>query len=643
MASVRADVEVDDADIAKLLDGILAAGEVRAVYQPIVDLDTGGVVAYEALARGPQGSPLERPDQLFAAARRTNRLAQLDQACRTAAVSGAARAGLRRPWTLFVNVEPEVIGSHPMQPPDDDGDNHAGPSLAVVLELTERALTARPSELLQVIDSVRARGWAVALDDVGAERASLALMPLVRPDVIKLDLRLVQDQPNGDIAAIVNAVNAEAGRSGARILAEGIETADHVAVARAMGATLGQGWHFGRPAPLPSPLPPAPVHPLQLTGHRAYAAPLASPFDVAAAARPVRQATKPLLIEISKYLERQATSMRPTALVLAAFQHARYFSPSTRRRYSELAEGAAFVAALGEDMPAAPLSSVRGALLSPDDPVRGEWDIAVVGPHYAAALLARDLGDQGPESQRRFEFVVSYERDLVVDVATGLMSRVWPDFQVAAPSAAADVGRPGAPHDDPIPAETAPQGTSHDAAAAQQLVQLAYHDPLTGLPNRAMLAERLTEGLARADRHGSGLVLLFVDLDDFKKVNAAFGHSVGDQLLRQVGARLRSAVRRSDVLARYGGDEFLVLADGFPLARTVDVATQVAAQLHAALSQPFALSGTSVSVAASIGVALYPDDGVTADELLTKSDIALYVVKNARRTGGRTGGGGYGR
>lgn len=429
MSGLMADVAVDDADTAELLGGILRAGEVRAVYQPIVDLDTGDVVAYESLARGPRGSALERPDQLFAAARRTRQLARLDQACRIAALSGATRAGLRPPWTLFVNVEPEVIGNH-LMPSTDNAANDAGPSPAVVLELTERALTARPAELLQVIDHVRARGWAVALDDVGADRASLALVPLVRPDVIKLDLSLVQDHPNGDIAAIVNAVNAEAERSGACILAEGIETAEHIAVARAMGATLGQGWYFGRPAPLPSPLPPAPAHPPELTGQQAYAEPVASPFAVAASRRPVRHATKPLLIEISKYLERQATAMGPTALVLSAFQHARYFTPATRRRYAELSGAAAFVAALGEDMPAEPLPGVRGAVLSHDDPVRGEWDIAVVGPHYAAALLARDFGDSGPETDRRFEFVVTYDRELVLAVAAGLMSRVWPDFPV---------------------------------------------------------------------------------------------------------------------------------------------------------------------------------------------------------------------
>ena len=120
--------------------------------------------------------------------------------------------------------------------------------LDVVVEITERALTDRPAELLHAVQASATRGWGIALDDVGADARSLALMPLLRPDVIKLDLRLVQDQPTSEVAEIVNAVNAERERTGAVVLAEGIETEEHLETARALGATLGQGWLFGRPA-----------------------------------------------------------------------------------------------------------------------------------------------------------------------------------------------------------------------------------------------------------------------------------------------------------------------------------------------------------------------------------------------------------
>ena len=218
---------------------VLTAGAVRSVFQPIVDLDSGRVVAYEALARGPQG-PLARPDALFAAARCDRRLAELDAACRTAAFSGAVEQGLLAPLTLFVNVEPEVLDTAPLD--DLLAIAQAAPGqLQVVLEITEPALAVRPADLLRTVERVRALGWGVALDDVGADVLSLAFMPLLRPDVVKLDLRLVQDRPGPQVAEIMNAVNAYAERSGALILAEGIETEQHLLTARALGARLGQG------------------------------------------------------------------------------------------------------------------------------------------------------------------------------------------------------------------------------------------------------------------------------------------------------------------------------------------------------------------------------------------------------------------
>src|ERR687886_964309 len=160
---------------ATTIDDVLGDGSVRSVFQPIVELDTGRVVAYEALARGPQG-PLERPDHLFAAARAAGRLAELDQACRTAAFRGAVAAGLLAPLTVFVNVEPEVLDRAPLDDLLAIAEGAPG-ELRVVMEITERALATRPAELLRTVERVRELGWGLALDDVGAEAMSLAFMP----------------------------------------------------------------------------------------------------------------------------------------------------------------------------------------------------------------------------------------------------------------------------------------------------------------------------------------------------------------------------------------------------------------------------------------------------------------------------------
>ncbi|MCZ2810865.1 EAL domain-containing protein [Modestobacter sp. VKM Ac-2979] len=404
---------------------VIADRAVRSVFQPIVELDSGRVVAYEALARGPEG-PFEAPDALFAAARDAGCLTELDQACRAAALRGAVAQGLLAPSTVFVNVEPEVLDDAPVEALFDPELPVPG-DLRVVLEITERALAARPAELLRTVERVREFGWAIALDDVGAESLSLAFMPLLRPDVVKLDLRLVQERPGPAIAEIMNAVNAYAESTGAFVLAEGIENGTHLTMARALGATLGQGWLFGRPGPgaasgaRPGTLRLPAVQPVDPRGE------LVSPFACLPARVPVREAPKALLIELSKQLERQALRLGETCVVASTFQEARHVTPATRLRYRDLVERVGFVAALGEDLPVEPMPGLRGADLAPGDPVRGEWDVVVLSPHFSAALLARDLGDDGPDMARRFAFALTYERDTVVRAARALLSRVAPN------------------------------------------------------------------------------------------------------------------------------------------------------------------------------------------------------------------------
>ncbi|MEJ5945615.1 diguanylate cyclase [Pseudokineococcus basanitobsidens] len=401
----------------------VVAGGVRSVFQPILDLDSGRVVAYEALARGPVGSALERPDALFAAARSHGLLGELDRACRAAAFRGAVEAGLLAPLTLFVNVEPEVLDAAPLDELLALAEEAPG-QLRVVVEITERALAARPAELLRTVDRVRELGWGVALDDVGADALSLAFMPLLRPDVVKLDLRLVQERPGPAVAQIMNAVNAYAESTGALVLAEGIEDERHLRVGRALGARLGQGWLFGRPRPGPAPV--YETGELSLPARTGEHPGLTSPFALLGAGTELRRSPKSLLIELSKQLEREAMRLGETAVVAATFQEARHFTPATAGRYRDLVERAGFVCALGEGLPAEPVPGLRGAELDPADPVRGEWDVVVVGPHFSAALLARDLGDGGPDLDRTFEYALTYERGTVVAAARSMLSRVAP-------------------------------------------------------------------------------------------------------------------------------------------------------------------------------------------------------------------------
>ncbi len=160
--------------------------------------------------------------------------------------------------------------------------------------------------------------------------------------------------------------------------------------------------------------------------------------------------------------------------------------------------------------------------------------------------------------------------------------------------------------------------------AAMRLQHLALHDVLTDLPNRGLFYDRLSTALARARRNRVRMALLYIDLDEFKQVNDCFGHLVGDALLRQVAQRLTSCVRESDTVGRVGGDEFVVVLDGLD---TPEHASMVAEKIRATLERPFDLAGHCLRIAASVGIAIYPEHGDDSEELVRYADAAMYDDK----------------
>ena len=162
----------------------------------------------------------------------------------------------------------------------------------------------------------------------------------------------------------------------------------------------------------------------------------------------------------------------------------------------------------------------------------------------------------------------------------------------------------------------------------RQLAHLARHDPLTGLPNRLMLEDRLQQALALARRHGHMVSLLAIDLDHFKQVNDTLGHAAGDELLQQFARRLRRGVRESDTVARVGGDEFVVI---LPEIRAKPEASHVANKLLTFLSAPYPVAGRELKVTGSIGIGVYPIDGDDSAALQNAADAALYRAKGRGR------------
>ncbi len=170
------------------------------------------------------------------------------------------------------------------------------------------------------------------------------------------------------------------------------------------------------------------------------------------------------------------------------------------------------------------------------------------------------------------------------------------------------------------------QDVSARVEAAQQLLHIATHDTLTGLANRRMLTERLSHALARAERTGEAVAVLFIDLDGFKSVNDKHGHGAGDEVLRDVASRLRRIARATDFVARLGGDEFVILLDtdvhpGSP--------SMLAERVFDALSAPCRFTGGEAPIGASIGVAMHPPLSNLAADLIRRADAAMYEAKSA--------------
>lgn len=164
--------------------------------------------------------------------------------------------------------------------------------------------------------------------------------------------------------------------------------------------------------------------------------------------------------------------------------------------------------------------------------------------------------------------------------------------------------------------------------AEQRIIKMATHDALTGLPNRLLLQDRIEQALVHDTRHQRQMAVLFIDLDHFKTINDSLGHDIGDLLLKAVAERLLTCVRSEDTVARQGGDEFIIVLNS--IAESLDAA-KVAQKILDSITQPYQIHKNKLHIAGSIGIAVFPDDGTSADTLLKNSDVAMYYAKENGR------------
>nr|WP_275413982.1 EAL domain-containing protein [Catellatospora chokoriensis] len=369
-------------------------------------------------------SPADRVS--FTKARSAGRhdaVAELDWVCATAAFAAFLDAG--RPGVpLFVNMDPGTLGTS--CPPDLSPVNErALRELNVVLEITERVID-NPAALLRSVVAARQARSRVALDDVGVNPASISMMSVVCPDVIKLDRGITQSRtPSWARNYVINAVLSEAQLTGAAVLCEGIETPEHLETARAMGATLGQGWLFGRPGPLPQVVD---VSARLLPRVKPYPEAARTPFEAVRAEARVSRMTLPMLASMTGMLEDVALHTDAAHLLFATLPATAQLDDETRLTYTHIAQRGVIMAVFGSQ----PLSffgaGVQAVPLSQDDPVAAERTVITVGSYFAAALIASPVEPDCPGAVEPplYYVVLTYDRKLVIEALHTLFDPMPP-------------------------------------------------------------------------------------------------------------------------------------------------------------------------------------------------------------------------
>ncbi|GIF74040.1 EAL domain-containing protein [Asanoa siamensis] len=400
--------------VAEEFERLIAGRLVTTVFQPIVRLSQGGAVAYEALVRGPAGSPLASADSLLEQAYRTGRVSEFDWVARASACRAALAAGLPLDVPLFLNIEPLALDSDCPADLSDDIER-AYRDLTIVLEVTERSLDRDPATLVGGVARVRSAVGGLAVDDVGSNRATLTMLSILEPDVIKLEDRIVQEEPSAHTAEVLECAWIQAERTGALLLAEGVEEPGQVDIAREVGATLVQGYHLGDPGPIP-PDPRPTAEPLRLPDRPRWTT--RTPFDAAGSGVPHRSGAR-LLARLAERIEKVMAGEN-AGVLLALLPDAEMFDAARRDRLARLRRRGVLTGVLGRGLPVEPGDNIRGGQRGVEEHLRGQWATVALGPHTAVALLARAA------TAGEYEYIVTYDRARVEAAARSLLGRLGP-------------------------------------------------------------------------------------------------------------------------------------------------------------------------------------------------------------------------
>lgn len=292
---------------------ILSERRITTVFQPLVNVATREIVGYEAFCRGPEGSRFASPANLFRQAEIDGLQSDLNWVCLGSAFEAFFSVGVPRSTSLFVNVS---VGLRIDQCPPDIYQvvARAQSSLRVFIEFNDAALASDPYGVLATVDRARRLGWGVSVDDVSSSPGCLSVLPLMSADVVKLDMRVLKRDEQGDVAPSIGPLLKYVENTDVTFVVSGIESAAEARLARALGATVGQGYHFGAPGRLAKPIS-APRTPIPLLGVSRHSGAAASPWEIVKSG-PTQNMSSQDLLTIAGVFIRQAIVARARPVVL---------------------------------------------------------------------------------------------------------------------------------------------------------------------------------------------------------------------------------------------------------------------------------------------------------------------------------------
>lgn len=383
-------------------------------FAPVRRLDDGALVAAALRLRGGESSSARMAEDLRRAARLMQQQFELDERTQRFAHDAAART-VAEALPLLVPID--LTSMDELLDPVDS------PLHRLMVTVRPDTVLHAPQRALDMVARARAAGRVICVDGVGVSENAITLLSLIEPDVVVTGPEVLRRWTDPKTAKLAHVLAAHIERSHATVIAEGVDTEALRTIAVTMGASYGIGALYpavDTPAELlqekVAPLPDAPVWATPHAG-------LSTPFAITSEHNVTRRGSKRLLIEMSKSLEVQAANGGAGVVLLGTFQHAKHFTPSTAARWRAVADTIGLAGVYGVGLNSILDGNFQHAPLDPDDPLVEEWNVVVLGPHFAAILSARDRHDNGTDLERTFDFVQSYDRLTVTQTARSILSR----------------------------------------------------------------------------------------------------------------------------------------------------------------------------------------------------------------------------